>query len=604
MNQGVSTRKLGVLLLFGILFGGILLTCISASHSQTLYTSQNPSIAADPLIDGKVIEVIRDITLSQYLLTEVSDTYSFENNGTTSLTKFIFCTDADYDAKLLLISASGVAGETYPIVKNSLLFNGYNAYEVEFLEALAPGDVQKIKITTTYFNLTFTSGTYTTQTCKFTFNLYPISPFEIDSYICVVTLPQGASGTNFSPEPSTTTENFATWKTSDVVAFSKLAVTADFSYTAAPILQMNSINRRIIIDPWGYLNVEEDHVLVNTGLLTVQSYSYKIPKNATEFQMWDDLGGIEGSVVTEEVNLDGKTKNVTINLNNNRAALLGGNQFKYTTFYRLVSSMHLSSSWNKYYLNIQIFTSQMDFLIITDTTQVILQTANTLDVKTISPSPNQILMQETKIITTYTSEMISPRHNRIVEISFEVNGFWMMLRPLILILIILVVISGYVFLRKVVHKKGPVELVDRVNIPTKALQEFVSAYEEKSALLRELDQLNEDLKMKKVAKKEHTKRLNNIQERKKETEEDLKPLTKTIAEADERFRKIIEKLQFCEAERISVEDSLTALENRYRRGAIPSRTAFQKLYSDFTKRLEKIQNDVDKLLNELKSYIY
>jgi len=603
MKRGVGKLKLGVLLLFGLLFGGVLLTCISGSLFQSSQRSQNPSIAADPFVYGKVVDAKRDITFTKYLLTEISDTFSFQNNGTTSLTKFIFCTDVDYDAKLLFVSASGLAGETYPVTKNTLLFNGYNTYEVELLEALAPGNVQKIKIMTVYANLTKTSMfTDTTQECNFTFNLYPISPFEITDYTCTVSLPGTASGTTSTPIANTSTDTLGTWTVTNLKPFAELPLTVAFFYSDAPILQMNSLNRRIIIDPWGYLIVEEDHVLFNTGQIPVYSYTYRLPQNATNFKIWDDLGGIQGFVLADALNPDGKTKNITVNLNVNRARLLGGSEFKCTTSYQLVFGMHLSSSWDKYYLNLQTFTSQMDFLVLIDTTQIIMQTGLTLN--TISPHPNQILVQETKIIATYTSEMVSPQHNRIVQVTFQVEGFWMMVRPLIFILLLLVIISSYVFVRKVMRKQTSAELVERVNIPTKALREFVSAYEEKSALLQELDQLNENLKLKKVAKKEFTKHVADIQVRKKETEEDLKPLAKVITEADERFRKILEKLQFFEAERVSIEDSLKALDARYRRGAIPSRAAFQKLFSDFTKRLEKIQNDVDKLLNELKSYIY
>jgi hypothetical protein len=603
MKRGVGKLKLGVLLLFGLLFGGVLFTCISGSLFQSSHTSQNPSIAADPLVYGKVVDAQRDITFTKYLLTEISDTFSFQNNGSTSLTKFIFCTDADYDGKLLFVSASGLAGETYPVTKNTLLLNGYNTYEVELLEALAPGEVQRIKIITIYANLTYTYATeYSTQECNFTFTLSPISPFEISEYSCNIYLPKSASGMSSAPNAETASDNVGTWTGTNLEPFSEVPITLAFFYTDAPILQMNSLNRRIIIDPWGYLIVEEDHVLFNTGQLPVYSYTYRVPLNATNFKIWDDLGGIQGFELAGVFNPDGKTKNVTVNLNVNRARLLGGSEFTCTTSYQLVFGMHLSSSWDKYYLNLQMFTSQMDFLVLLDTTQIILQTGVTLN--TISPHPNQIHVQETKIIATYTSEMVSPQHNRIVHVTFQVDGFWMMLRPLIFILLLLVIMSSYVFVRKVMRKQVSAEHLERVNIPTKALNDFVSAYEEKSALLQELDQLNENLKLKKVAKKEYTKRVADIQVRKKETEEDLKPLAKVITEADERFRKILEKLQFSEAERVSIEDSLKALDARYRRGAIPSRAAFQKLFSDFTKRLEKIQNDVDKLLNELKSYIY
>ncbi len=602
MKHGVGKRQLMVLTLLGILFGGVIITCIGGSNMEFSANSPNPSAVGDPLVDGNVTQVTRNIYFTKYLLAEVIDIFTYKNNGSNSLTKFIFCTDSDYDSKLIFLSASGLAGNSLPVSKSPLLMNGYETYEVDLIEPLSPGSVQKIMIRSIYTNLTGTSGTYSAQDCQFQFNLFPISPYEILSYTCTITMPSSATVNTFLPDPPVKTGTSGTWAINDLTAFSSYPVNISFTYNDAPILQMTTLNRRIVIDPWGYLNVEEDHVLSNMGLLPVNSYSYRVPKNATNFQIWDDLGGIQGSDLSSVINDDGKTKNLTINLNTNRARLLGGNQFKYTTSYRLVFEMQLSSSWNNYFLNIQTFTSQMDFLIISETTQVILLTGVTLN--EVTPSPDQLIVEETKIVATYSSSMVSPLHNRIIQVTFQVNGFWMMLRPFIFILLIAIMVSVYVFLRKIVRREVTSAIQERVNIPTKSLQEYVSIYEEKSALLRELDQLNEDVKLKKVAKKEYNKRVSNIMEKKKEAEEDLKPLGKVISEADERFRKSIEKFQFYEAERLSVEDSLKALEARYRRGAIPSRSAYLKLTSDFIKRLEKIQNDIDKLLNEFKSYIY
>ncbi len=602
MKHAEGKRRFVVLTILGLLFGGVLITCIGSSSYEPSGNLPNLSGAGDPLVDGNVVSTTRQVFVSKYLLTEVYDTYSYRNNGSTSITKFKFCTDREYDSKLLYVTASQLAGSSLPVSKSALLLNGYETYEVALLEPLLPGDIQKIKITSIYANLTSTAGTYLTQSCSFGFNLYPVTPYEIDTYTCSITMPSTAEMDSYFPNPPVKSGTSATWSVDDLSPFSSYHVSINYTYSDAPILQMSSINRRIIVDPWGYISVEEDHVLLNTGLIPVDSYSYKIPKNATNFDMWDDLGGIQGSTVSSTLNDDDKTKNVTINLNTNRARLLGGNQFKYTTSYRLVVEMHMSSSWNSYYLNVQTFTSQMDFLIVSESTQLILQTA--LAMKDVTPNPDQIVVQDTKIIAIYSASMVSPFHNRIVQVTFQVNGFWMMLRPFLFILLIFVIVSLYVFLRKVVRKEITPQMLERINIPTKSLQEFVSLYEEKSAFLRELDKLNEDVKLKKVAKKEFNKRVSDILEKKKELDGDLKPLSKEIAEADDRFKKSIEKLQFYEAERLSIEDSLKALEARYRRGAIPSRSAFLKLTSDFNKRMEKIQNDIDKILNEFKSYIY
>ncbi|HMF30951.1 MAG TPA: hypothetical protein VKK79_06035, partial [Candidatus Lokiarchaeia archaeon] len=369
-----------------------------------------------------------------------------------------------------------------------------------------------------------------------------------------------------------------------------------------PILQMNSIARRIIVDPWGSVTVQEDHVIFNTGQLPVTTYNFRIPLNATNFTITDAFEAVEGASVSSTTNWDGKTVNVTVSLATNRAPLLAGDTFRYTISYELPLSMFASESWNNYYCFLQSFPTQMDFLIVSETTQIILNGGSS--VTSVSPNPESTIIEGMQTTLTFSDSMVSPLQQRVVQISYQVNVFWIIWRPLVFILMFFVASAAYVYARKGLRKVPTQGMADQINIPAKDLQQFVSLYEEKSALQQELDTLNEDVKMKKIPKKSYNKRVKDIQTKSKELDEDIKPLRKSLGESDERFRKIMEKLQFFEAERISVEDSLLALDARYRRGAIPSRSAFQKLYSDFTKRMQKMQRETDKLLSELKSYIY
>ena len=74
-------------------------------------------------------------------------------------------------------------------------------------------------------------------------------------------------------------------------------------------------------------------------------------------------------------------------------------------------------------------------------------------------------------------------------------------------------------------------------------------------------------------------------------------------EINETFENIVKRLDVLEAERISVKDSLTLLESRYKRGRLPSRAAYQKLSDDFKKRRKKIDRTIDKLIQQLRSYL-
>ena len=88
-----------------------------------------------------------------------------------------------------------------------------------------------------------------------------------------------------------------------------------------------------------------------------------------------------------------------------------------------------------------------------------------------------------------------------------------------------------------------------------------------------------------------------------EIQKEVTPFKKVLMETSEIFETIVKRLDILEAERISVKDSLALLESRYRRGRLPSRAAYLKLSDDFIKRRKKIDKTIDKLIQQLRSYL-
>ena len=84
---------------------------------------------------------------------------------------------------------------------------------------------------------------------------------------------------------------------------------------------------------------------------------------------------------------------------------------------------------------------------------------------------------------------------------------------------------------------------------------------------------------------------------------EILPFKETLIDANETYENIIKKLDVLDAERISVDDSLNLLETRYKRGRLPSKAAYQKLSDDFEKRRKKIDRTIDKLIQQLRSYL-
>ncbi|HMF32461.1 MAG TPA: hypothetical protein VKK79_13650, partial [Candidatus Lokiarchaeia archaeon] len=414
----VNSRKVVALFLVSVFICGVILSLSSSQAQPRASNSLLPSTAATASDYAHLTKVTRSISIGQYLLTNVYDTYTIRNDGLSALASFEILTDSVYDSKLVYLGATGGSGETLPLSKSPVTTNGYVTYDLLLSEPIAPGDSQSITVSTCYYNLTSTSGDSSTQSCSFQFGIYPISHYSIDSFECDLYLPQTATSPTFTPQPPTTGTTSATWTQPNVPAFSSTTLTATFTYSDAPILQMNSIARRIIVDPWGMVTVQEDHVICNTGQIPVTTYNFRIPLNATNFTITDAFEAVSGSSVSSTTNWDGKTVNVTVSLTTNRAPLLAGDTFRYTISYQLPFSMFASESWNNYYCFLQAFPTQMDFLIVSETTQIILSAG--YSVTSVSPNPASTLIEGMQTTLTFSDSMVSPLQQRVVQISYQV----------------------------------------------------------------------------------------------------------------------------------------------------------------------------------------
>ena len=141
------------------------------------------------------------------------------------------------------------------------------------------------------------------------------------------------------------------------------------------------------------------------------------------------------------------------------------------------------------------------------------------------------------------------------------------------------------------------------SVPIRELTQFVTLIEERNALLLDIEKADDDLRRKRIQKKVYTKTVRNYQNKLKELGEESIPFKRILIESGGQIQSIIQKLDFLEAEKISVKDSLKLLADRYKRGKLPSKAAYERLSNDMMKQLDSSQKKVDRYINELRAYI-
>ncbi|MFX0011533.1 MAG: hypothetical protein ACFE9R_14565, partial [Candidatus Hermodarchaeota archaeon] len=177
------------------------------------------------------------------------------------------------------------------------------------------------------------------------------------------------------------------------------------------------------------------------------------------------------------------------------------------------------------------------------------------------------------------------------------------LRPILIILAIAVILSLLILIIKRKKPEEEISLFKKELLPINEIREFCSLYEEKNALILEIRQAEDDAKRKKLARKGYKNIVDKNSSKIEQIKQEIQPFKKLLTDTNETFNNIIKKLDVLDAERISVDDSLSLLEGRYKKGKLPSKAAYEKLTNNFLNRRKKIDRTIDRYIQQLRSYL-
>ncbi|MHA1731047.1 MAG: hypothetical protein ACTSU5_03850 [Promethearchaeota archaeon] len=607
-----AKRRANLILSSGLLVGGLLFLTLAGMMilprtaapigRDAGVTGQFPVPASVESWDNaEMTDLSRHVDINEYGVVTVMDTYTIKNDGVDSLGSFVVLeTRAQAENSTVYRSFNMKSGESCGFQFLARELNGYRQLLVLFPDPVGPEETITFTYTHVLRGLVSVSGTETSQDFVLETILFPPTVLDCGVSTATFVFPKDSDITSSSPESTTDNENILTYNYNNITKFTTTPARFEYSYTTSTILQLQSLDREISVDTWGHLSVAEYHVIQNLGTVSVSSFVIQIPEDASSVQLSDDLGGISGFSVESDANADG-TKNVTINLKSNRAEIGGGTYFRYNLAYNLPLDENFQSSWYTHAFEINSYLSKYQFLGTHETTKIILIGGD--EVLSVEPEPDQIISVGNNIALVYESDYVSALHEKDVRVLFKVDPYQVLLRPLLFIFLLAVISTGYVVLRKGMKRGREFGILEDLEIPKRELREFVKLYEEKNALILEMDTVSEDIRRKKVRKKQGVRALKEAQSKIKEVEFEIAPLKDVLLLSDPRIVKILDRLEYLETERVSLKDSIKLLEQRYRRGKLQSRASFERLRDDLNKRIEKIQKTVDRSVSELKGFL-
>ena len=270
------------------------------------------------------------------------------------------------------------------------------------------------------------------------------------------------------------------------------------------------------------MQVKEEFLIQNKGVVDINDIYLKIPGPAKGTRIYDDLGEILGVVIDPETNYTHlEYKDVSIDLAENRVTIKPGTKFRFTIEYFLPFEKHMKFDWFRESIDIRLNPSHSEYLGKEETVKIVIDGCYSID--SYSIDPDSIEYDAGRIILIYESEYVSPLEEKDVIITFTIDIFEMMFRPIIFMLLIAIITSVYVFISKSKKTDEVAGLFRKDMIPSLEIRQFCTLYEEKNALLVEIREAEENAKRKKIAKKKLKNILTNNTKKIQEIEQEIIP---------------------------------------------------------------------------------
>ncbi len=605
-NRKNSLRKLtffcGILILTAIFSGLIILNDNPEANILELPSS---SQMMDQEIE--VLSATRDVIASKYGIVKVYDTQEYYNNDSNPVSIIYYCIE-DCNVDLLdYIAAKTNEGASLYIEEMETKINGYLTFKIYLNSPLLPGVSVEIRIITYYLDMIRITTNGQEQIWSFHLSEVPFIPYKIQN----IHSSFDSEGV-YDPTKSTLPYNVTYTDLDTFLTGSDYNYTVIFVDNTNTKLEFDSINRRIDINPWGVLKVTEEHVISNNGYIPAYSYYFQIPKEASNFAAFDNIGSIGGISIEQTtnedgstintINSDGETVNVSVNLMMDRSMITNDKSARYTVTYDLDFLKYYTKGLFTSGVNFNLNFMKTDLLIKTMITKIYLYSG--VEVISSTINPDSIVSDDNSLVLIFNDNNVIDIESKTLFIEYTQDIYQFLLRPFIFILLFVLFFSAIAVIQNRVKSSEEFEgaYVGEV-IPENDIREFVTHYEESNAIRIDLKEIEFRIARKKIPKKMGIKEKKTLQTKLKETQEAIIPFKKSLIDEGGRFSQLIRKLDLKETEFISNDDGIKLHEQRYKKGKLPSKSAYTTLKQQMMKNGDKIQRDIDKLINELKAYL-
>ncbi|TFF97976.1 MAG: hypothetical protein EU541_07440 [Promethearchaeota archaeon] len=578
------------------------------------------SINLDGVEDIKIINIKRIMTLRGTGLLVINDTIIIENQNSNPISSVLLGIPSNTSDDLIYLKAVNNEDSILDAqLTDFIMEDSFQIIQIDLLNSLQSQENITITILQSYKDLImyeYVGGS--DQKLSFSGYVFPLFPYEIQNEIITEVIPlqySGYSGIIDSDWGEEKTGNIIEFKTSqdsiepflaNVGDNKTISISVKYSVnggaSSTTKTEMSKIERTIKISPWGIITVSENYYLTNLGPVALNQFKIGFPKVAINERVFDFFGDLSFSNLAADPEIS-SIKTGVISLGQSRGVIEPNSTYEFSLEYQVSLYTYLTKNIIQQTIRMNLCTSYFLFLEKNVQTKIIIEGCFSIDGSTIPP--DEISASTGYTTLTYDDNYLSPSHfeDQIITLTYTVDSFGLMFWPTFYMIVIAVLCVLYVYFVYRRKRKGITSELEEKEIPVNEIREFCSLYSEKTALILEIRKAESDLKSKKIPKKKYRMLVKKNENKIDAIEEELKPFKDTLMQTNETFEGLVKRLEVLETERQTVIDGLNLLDLRYRKGKLPSRTAYMSLKDDFQKRMRKIDRSIDKTIQQLRGYL-
>lgn len=359
----------------------------------------------------------------------------------------------------------------------------------------------------------------------------------------------------------------------------------------SPLIIIEAYNKTITISEFGDVIVEDFYRILNIGS-TIPQIDFNLPIDVCEVNARDEFGRLQISMKTGGNVLKLSVKPRYDLRKNDRYSLVISYKFPAGT----LANHSLFKTSHK--LSIELKTA---LPIVVKVLHVNLKMPSYSEI--VSVKPENFTMKNNIVSFTLRDNqtpLLSPiRPQFTLTIEYDYNVLWSSLQPILWSICGLITITIVYYVCKVQIQKT-VEIVSKAKPLTaaKEIKEFISAYEEKLNLRRELRNLENEYLARNISKNEFLTRSTKIKNRIAEIDkiiENLKPAVRHAGFSDELIA-----IEEAETDLNICDVGLSELRNRYKTGKV-SKYVYERLLNEYNKRIRNNENKIRRCIESISS---